>query len=311
MNDNSKQLMKVPTYISLLLVIALGISLAKLIWLILTPTPNIAVNINASSSPGSISAVPTKTVNYGKIIADQHLFGEVKKAPVTTPINNTKIVQKPKPTKLNLKLHGIVAYTNKAGFALISTNGGAQKVYAKGDKINDDENIIINNLFPDKVVINNHGTMEELLLPRKSVNKPANRPVNRPSNTPHRLLPGNRAGTPPQIPTANSPRRNQNLSNFRKEVLKNPEKLLDVANPSPAIIEDEFVGFRLQPGSNRKIFRQIGLRANDIITSVNGIQIDEASKGAMVLGELSQATSVTLTVLRGKETLTLSHDFSQ
>jgi len=311
MNATSKQITKIPTYISLLLVIVLGISLAKLIWLILTPVQNIDVNINSKAASGSLNTVQTKTVNYGKIIADQHLFGEVKKAPVAPPPKNTTANQKPKPTRLNLKLHGIVAYTNKAGFALISSNGGTQKVYAKGDKINDDENIIIKDLFPEKVVISNHGTMEELVLPRKSAKKTDNKSANTPANLSNRLLPGNQPARRSNLHSSYISRRNQNLSNFRKEVLKNPEKLLDVANPTPAIVNGQFIGFRLQPGSNRKIYRQIGLRANDIITSVNGIQIDAASKGAMVLGELSQATSVSLTVQRGNETLTLSHDFSQ
>ena len=99
------------------------------------------------------------------------------------------------------------------------------------------------------------------------------------------------------------------LSNFRQEILKSPAKLMDVATPSPATENGAFIGFRVQPGKNRQIFRKIGLRANDIILSVNGIVLDDASKGAMALGELRQASSVDLVIKRGNEELNLSHSF--
>lgn len=316
---------KLPGFLSMLLVIALGVSLAKLMWLILTPAPQLVTNAVNKSTNNLVSSPQIKQQNYGKTISDLHLFGEIKKvAIVKAPV---KVVEpkdtKPAPAKLDLKLHGIVAYKNKKGYALISSNGREQKVYGKGDKIED--GVTISNLFPEKVIINNHGTTEELILPRKTtktsgLNSPqsllsnqARARTRRPTSTPppsglqneDEDDPENRA-PPPRVSNSNAP----DLGTFRKEILKNPAKLMDVATPSPAVdAEGKFIGFRLQPGNNRQIFRQMGLRANDIVTSVNGITLDDPSKGAMVLGELSQASSVSLIIQRGDETLTLSHDF--
>ena len=302
-----------PYYISLLLVIALGISLAKLMWLVLSPVPKINASINLQTSSNNTHSIPpAQSKNFGKIIANLHLFGEVKKAAVAVKTPTTVKPDTPPPVKLDLKLHGIVAYTNRQGFALISSNGKAQKVYGQGDKIDDNENVTISKLFPEKVLINNHGTIEELVLPSKTIKKNA-----RPSAGRHN--PKNSSSNYLRPPTgANKSRRTStpgsgapDLSKFRQQVLANPAKLMDVATPSPAYNEDtdEFIGFRVRPGSNRQIFRQIGLKANDIITSVNGIALDSPQKGAMVLGELQQASSVTIEVKRGDQILTLSHSF--
>jgi general secretion pathway protein C len=302
---------KLPYYISLILVIAVGISLAKLMWLVLSPVAKIDANIDNQnpSTTTPINPQPHNT-NFGKLIADLHLFGEVKKKPVvvktTPPVEPTK----PPPAKLDLKLHGIIAYKSKRGFALISSNGKEQKVYGQGDKINDDDQVTVSKLFPEKVLINNHGTIEELLLPSNKKNKPsnnrlpqgvnpipANAPMNRMQHKP--ITENSRSGGAPD------------LSQFRAQVLSNPQKLMDVATPSPAYNEetDEFIGFRVQPGSNRQIFRKLGFKANDIITSVNGIALDSPQKGAAVLGELQQASSITIEVKRGNQILTLSHSF--
>ena len=316
---------KLPSFLSLLLVIALGISLAKLMWLVLTPAPQVVTSDNSVTSNQTNNAPQLKKHKYGKEISDLHLFGKIKKVAVVAPPVEIKPKDtKPAPAKLDLKLHGIVAYKNKKGYALISSNGRKQKVYGKGDKI--EEGVTVNDLFPEKVIINNHGTTEELILPRKTADKKSNA-------SPQSLLSNNRSvansapqqrrnaasSSTPALPPSgiqnnspsSSPSSGIDLGSFRDEMLKSPQKLMDVAHPSPAYDSetDKFIGFRLSPGSNRQIFREIGLRANDIVTSVNGINLDNPSKGAMVLGELAQASSISLVIKRGEEVLTLSHDF--
>lgn len=299
MSSVTKKAPKLPNYISMLLVIVLGISLAKLMWLIISPVSKISSNTNQASPLGSVnSSSQLANINFGKVIADFHLFGDVKKDTVTKTTPTKPVAKTPVAKQLNLKLHGIVAYKNRAGYALISTSGGSQKVYGKGDSI--EENVTISDLLPEKVIIDNNGSKQELLLPRNT--KPGT------ANSSNSLLPGNNRSSRKTSKNRRS-RSNSNLTKFRKEVLKNPSKLMDVATPTPATENGEFIGFRVQPGKNRQVFRQIGLRANDIILGVNGILLDDASKGAMALGELSQATSVNLTIQRGDDQITLSHSF--
>ena len=295
---------KLPGFISLLLVIALGISLAKLMWLVITPQQQLVLTPE-SNNVSSVSQ--KKTINYGKLIADQHIFGKVviKKAPVKPKVQATVVVKPVTPkTKLNAKLHGIVAYKSQQGFALISNNNGPQKVYGKGDTLQ--EGVIISNIFPTKVVVDNNGVEEELSLPvkgRKSTNKSKSK---RPQSL--KSLPGfnNTASLPRTTPAPNDL---PDLNQFRQEILADPSKLTDIVRASPAIINGQFIGFRVRSGRKRKLFRQLNFRPNDIITEINGIVLDDASKGIEVLGQLQSASSLSIKVKRGNQEVYIDHSF--
>lgn len=304
MNATVQSKPKLPSLLSLILVTALGVSLAKLMWLVLTPERKLDISILESND---IENIQKEKINFGKVIANQHLFGVIKKAPVVVKKEPEKVAERVvAPTKLNLELHGIVAYKSKKGFALISSNNGPQKVFGKGDVL--EEGVTVSNIYPEKVMIDNHGKIEELILPVNQVRKSNKRRNKR--------VPASAFGGAPlpkvmkKPPIRKQAQRNApDLSKFRQAVLTNPRKLMDIATPSPAIVDGQFIGFRVQPGSERKFFRKLGFRPNDIITEVNGIILDDASKGAMVLGELSQAAELSITVKRGSQEIHIQHSF--
>lgn len=298
-----------PGILSLLLIMALGISLAKLMWLVLTPSQKTNTKIQQVSQSNNATK---QKVNYGKLIANQHLFGQVKKVarPIKAPIKAAPVKVAP-PKKLNLKLHGVVSYKSKGGFALISSNNGRQKVYEKGDEL--EKGVSILGIYPGKVALNNNGQKEDLLLPVKetkgkskpTARKTSPRPNNRAGNSYPSAPPQQRRNLGNPAPVAKKP----DLSNFRQQVMENPRKLMDIASPSAAIVGGNFIGFRVQPGRDRKLFRQLGFRPNDIITEVNGIVLDDASKGASVLSALSQATEISVKVKRGNQEIFIQHSF--
>ncbi len=282
--------------VSLLLVIALGITFAKLLWLAITPVQKIQPETTQLNNTQNVT---TTRKNYGSIIAKQHLFGVVKKQ--AAPIKQAEPVKQAAPKKrLNLKLHGVVAFkSNKAGYALISSSGGIQKVYGKGDEL--EENVTVKNIYPEKVIISNNGEDEELILPRKMMKK-------RQSSAEAASLPSD--NMPPPIDNMGAPNSGMpDIGAFREEVMANPRKLMDIATPSPAIVDGQFIGFRVHPGARRKMFRELGFRPNDIITEVNGIVLDDASKGAQVLAELAQASQVSATVKRGDQEIFIELSF--
>ena len=294
---------KLPGFLSLLLVIALGISLAKLMWLVITPQQKLVL----TTQNNNVSDISQKVAtNYGKLIADQHIFGKVvvKKAPIKPVAKTVEIANPVIPkVKLNAKLHGIVAYKTQKSFALISNDNGKQKVYGKGDTLQ--EGVTISGIFPNRVVVDNNGTEEELLLPvkgnntRKSKQSQSARPLQRSRATVP--LPG----------AANNAAQNNlpDLNQFRQEVLANPAKLSDIFRASPAIVNGKFIGFRVRSGRKRKLFRQLNFRPNDIVTEVNGIILDDASKGIQVLSQLESATSLSIRVKRGNQEIYIDHSF--
>ena len=293
----SKPNSKLPGFFSLILMIILSILAAKLMWLIITPKQVITSQV---PSTGNSTIISKEKINYGKLIANQHLFGEVvvKKAPVVkAPVK--KQAPKVAPTKLNLKLHGIVSYKNdsKKGYALISSSGKTQKVYGKGDELQ--KGVTVVDIFSDKVVLDNHGRTEDLILPVKKT-KPSSPKKNR-------QIPSTYPSSFRKQPTKKTS--DLDLGAFRREVQSSPQKLLDIASPSPAIVNGNFIGFRLQPGRKRKLFRQLGFRSNDIITEVNGIILDDSSKGPMVLGELAQASELSIKLKRGSQEIFIQHSF--
>lgn len=292
---------KLPGFINLILVVLLGILAAKLMWMLVAPAEKFNYTVQDT---GEVSGAQRKVVDYGKLIANQHLFGEIKKAEKAKAPPKQVTEPVPVPVKLNLKLHGIVAYNDKKGFALISLNGGPQKVYGENEEIKKD--VVVTKIYPEKVVINNHGSSQELLLPVKEAKKQDNAKPTRQrgfmgNNPPSRTLP-----KPAPSAGGNS---NVNLSAYRQKVMADPRKLMDIATPSPATENGQFIGFRVQPGSQRKIFRQLGFRPNDIVMEVNGIVLDDPGKARMVLGELSQASDLSIKVKRGNQELYLQHTF--
>lgn len=112
-------LQRAPSVMMPLLVMAFSASLAKLGWMVFAPPQEV------SAAPISKSAMPVAAVqapNFGRIIADNHLFGEVKRQLVPPPAQAApKIAPVPvEPTKpvvppLELNLHGLWAKKRSDG----------------------------------------------------------------------------------------------------------------------------------------------------------------------------------------------------
>jgi len=295
-----------PSIISLILVIALGISLAKLMWLIITPQQELLLKPQNSQA---VAVTQKEATNYGKLIADQHIFGKVviKKTPVKPKVEPVAKVEPVKPkVKLNAKLHGIVAYKSQKGFALISNNNSRQKVYGEGDALQ--EGVTVSEILPSKVLVNNNGTIEELLLPKKIKSAPG-KTSQRAGTRSLSNLPKANANLPQGDSALTPNQKTPDLNQFRQEILANPAKLTDIVRASPAIVNGQFIGFRVRSGKKRKLFRQLNFRANDIITEVNGIVLDDANKGVQVLGELENASNLAIKVKRGNQEVFIDHSF--
>ena len=59
------------------------------------------------------------------------------------------------------------------------------------------------------------------------------------------------------------------------------------------------IGYRLQPQQKGKaLMQEVGLRANDVITEINGIKLDNPQNGIGALRQLSTANSVSISVMR-------------
>ena len=298
MSDLFKWIQKVPRILTVFLVIALGITLANLLWMIVTPISTEAHAANTKSS--TLSPTLARQENYGKLIADQHLFGAIPKAAPTkikapAPVKVAMPVKAP--VKLNLKLNGIISSkTEDGGFAMISYNGKTQEVYSPGEtipkKLPGQENVesigvMVTKVNKDSVTIDNNGTEQVLKLP-ENLNNSKSASNSRGSSAARgsagtssraRVIKSSNSNNQNAKPTISTSGGIQTLAALREEAMVNPNVLMTVITPSIVRENGQMTGVRVYPSRNRKLFRALGLRNGDVITQVNGIMIDDQSKG--------------------------------
>ncbi|MGB1310217.1 MAG: type II secretion system protein N [Leucothrix sp.] len=323
MSDMYKWLHKVPGVLTFILVIALGITLANLLWMIVTPAPSVAQAANRASTNQVASLA--RQENYGKLIADQHLFGAIPKAAPTK-------IKKPKPVKakpvkapvnLNIKLHGIISSkSGDGGFAMISYNGKTQEVFSPGDPIPkklpgqdtvESIGVMVTKIAKESVTIDNNGTEQLLTLPKPAAGKSSGsnnrRSASRPSAAASARIVQPTTSAPAAKPTLNSSGGIQTLTALREEALVNPNVLMTVITPSIVRENGQMTGIRVYPSRNRKLFRALGLRNGDVVTQVNGVVIDDQSKGMAIFQQLAESPSLEIHIKRGGNEQVLTPQF--
>ena len=328
MNDAKKWLQRAPGLLTFFMVIALGATLANLLWLVVTPVPQVAEAASRSSSRVNVASGTQE--NYGKLIADEHLFGVVPKvAPVVAraPAPVKKVA--PKPTNLNLKVSAILAYKNGDGYAMMSYNGKPEEAYRRGDMIPkplpgedvQDTGISVVRINVTDVIIDNNGAEQEIKLPDFAA---ANTASSRSANTRTASNFQSRRQAPadaiddeedtvitPEVPSASSSGNGQieTLAELREQAIENPNVLMSVITPSIVRENGEIKGIRVYPSRNRDLFRDLGLRNGDVITEVNDILIDGPDKAANIMQQVADSPSLTLKVIRGGSEQILNPQF--
>ncbi|MEQ1438614.1 type II secretion system protein GspC [Fontimonas sp. SYSU GA230001] len=266
-----------PAAASLLLVVAVAWQLAGLAW-VLAPLPEAARWQAPPVEPVRPRAATAGTRSIDGLIAAR-LFGEYRAG-----AQDGRVEEAPE-TRLSLTLLGILAGDNrKKSRALIGSSSGEEKPYAIGDPIT--AGTRLQDILPDRVILNRGGKYETLRLNKEAPSKES------------------LTYQPP--PTAGSAETAQALAQIREEILADPTKAANYLRVQPANVNGQLKGYRIYPGRERETFQQLGLRPGDLVTAVNGIQLDDNQKALQLLGDLSQATAVTLTIERGGQSQTLN-----
>ncbi len=280
---------RLPWISTMLMLTLLAYAVAQLIWLIVTPTlesPARAAHISPSTNTQT-----EKQPDYAAEIAGRHLFGKAE-----TQQADNKPIEAPE-TQLNLTLRGLYATGKETeGYALIASGSGEEKLYAIDDKL--PGNTKLNAVYPDRVILERRGQYETLrLLETESTGSKFTVPVR---SSPEPATMGKRLLTTKFGP-------NSEVSRMRKEILRNPAKLAELVNAVPATENGQFIGFRIITKKSHPVFNELNLHSGDIITQVNGVDIDSPEKGLQVLQQLSTAQHVQVTLQRNGETVHLDH----
>lgn len=276
-----------PPAVNLLLVTLIAASLAHIFWLAFPrPDSESGSLIPSLGITGNIPGTLAPRLDVEQIVRAR-LFGQ----PGVPSAGATGAVNAPE-TSLNLTLKGIFASANtRSSRALIAEPSGKEKPYAVGDDV--PGGAVLHSIEEDRVILERSGRYETLNLERNKGAGGGTVNVN--------------AIQAPQAATGQA----TTLAALRNEVLQDPSQAVQYMRLQPVYADGKLQGYRIYPGPNRDLFQKVGLRAGELVTSVNGVQLDDAAKAMQLLTDLKEVQELTLTLERAGQTRTLNLSLNQ
>ena len=279
-----------------LLTLALAYTLAQLTWRLLAPPPAPELLATGSEKARPVRAAPR--ADHAARIVNAHLFGKAESA---NPVAAAP-AEVPE-TRLNLTLRGVLAAPGDQAFALIASGSGPESLYQVGDPLPGGARL--KEVLADRVVLERNGQLETLKLPREEMPgfaaSPADTPAVFPATSPRR----------PRVPASAAAIReravSRTLARLKQTALRNPQALARLISATPVEEEGRLLGYRVNPGSNHRLFSQLGLQPGDVVTAVNGIALSDPNDVLSVLQVLHDADQISITVQRNGSETTLTH----
>ncbi|MDT0636207.1 type II secretion system protein GspC [Spectribacter hydrogenoxidans] len=261
----------------LVLAVLIGLAAAEFFWSA-WPGPGFVEPRAASGNTGEAQEAVSVDVSR---IASYELFG-VKAQDDSA---DRSVIDAPE-TRLNLTLTGIVSSDrNGRSRALIRSDRGDQKPYSVGDTIAN--GVKLHDIYYNRVILDRGGRYETLTLEQEKAEGVE------------------RVAASEDVSNEVA----ESLADVRNELLENPSKMSEYVRFRPHKVGGELKGYRIYPGSNRRLFQQVGLRPGELVTAVNGTPLTETRAAMNVLGNLAEADSLTVTLERGGEQRTVSVSF--
>jgi len=288
-----------------LLVLWGALAFTRLLWaLVPIADPTVAPpNVINPVSNGSTRAGATP-VDIDRMVA-WHLFGEagatgpaIPEPEVAAETNSREGIEDgARETRLQLKLRGIVASTEDGlGYAIIENNN-QQAVYAVEDRLPVPAQVVLAKVMPRQVVLDNGGTYELLVLFEESS-----------LGTAVASMPALDAPpvTSEQIDKRNDIETTSLAQSYRQRLYENPQSLAEVVNVSAVREGSTLLGYRVSPGKDQEQFAQLGFQAGDLVTSVNGVSLDNPANTMILYNSMREAGEVVFELQREDQLLTLS-----
>jgi len=265
-----------------LLLMFLGLALAQVFWQAygyLSSTKNtLPIATPAPVLPSNLLNI----FDYATHIGSAHLLGQPSATEKLKPLTTLQI---PK-SKLNVTIKGILKLPDaQESVAILSVQNAQDKVFKVGAEIT--PGYKIRQIVADGVVVDHLGRLEMIRLPRVSM-----------------------ADLTAKNGTVNA-NSTVGLKQLRDQLLSNPLALEQHIAFVPYTDNGAFTGYRVNPGSKPAMFEKLGLQANDIIKSIDGVGIGQLAGRMDILANLSIANSLNLGIIRNNKEQQLLVDFSQ
>ena len=254
-------------WLRVLLVLALVIQIARLVWTIVTPIAPLgdwqARTANVMS-PAARAALFASFDGFDRAAAGG---GEASAAV----------------TSLDLTLYGLrMNEASGGGSAIIAGSDGVQRSYAVGEEVSPGVKLV--QVLFDHVVLERGGARESLFLDQSV-------PAETVGDAPMTAAPVAGA-TPPPVVQAPGP--------------LNAEAIAGGIGFAPRIENGRPTGFAVTPKGDGAVFAQAGFRAGDIVVEINGRKVSSAADAAALTGQIKPGARLSLQVERGTEILPIA-----
>ena len=221
-------------------------------------------------------------------VARWHLFGLPSQAPQQTMIASTNS---------GLILRGTVASANPSvGTAFIADAQGKEGVYRVGGSVPGGGTLEA--VYAGRVILLNNGQREVLSLAGRQSGSDG-MGGNQTAATPSAAAPDGGFITSPLA--VGSP----DLQTRREQLAPDVARLAEEANVVPVIDNGRMIGVRISAPDPAMLDR-LGLQVDDVVTSVNGIELNDPGLAAALQNQMRVGGLITLVVRRGGQDLTIS-----
>ena len=300
---------RVRQLVIVLLCLWLIMSLVSLVWALypaadVSSSENVKIVNPISQAPSGSTSTP---VDIDKL-QSRHLFGEanvdvpvaqvVEEAPIAEA-SRDGIEEGAKETRLQLVLRGVVASTQDGlGHAIIEFKK-KQAVYAVEDELPVSGKVVLAKVMRRQVVLDNGGTYELLTLSEDNE-----------LDAQIQQTPEPRPTVSKSAPAIVDKRTEQGATRlaqeYRDRLYQNPQSLAEVVAVNAVRQDGELLGYRISPGKDKAQFSQLGFKAGDLVTSVNGIDLNDPANTMRLYQTMRTASEAVFDLQRGDEVVSLS-----
>ncbi len=261
--------------VSLLLVVACAWLLVEITWMFFPQDDQALTAVQQKTQPHLNKQNQQNSFNK---LTSANVFGVSDKAVVQKQTNVPE-------TRLNLTLKGVLAaIPMKMASAIIAQGkNGKEDIYGIGDKL--PGGVVIKEIYPEHVVLERGGRLETLKLQKISG---IGNIRSSGSSYASRRNGGRYAQGSPEAA----------LKQIRTNILRNPTSFGDYALPVVVKRNGKQIGYRLQPQAKGQLLAELGIEKNDVITQINGINLDKPQNGISALRKLSTAKNLSIVVKR-------------
>jgi len=226
-------------------------------------------------------------------ILDRNLFGaKLAGEDLPPPEPDEKLEE----TRLPLTLLGTAAADNPvfSTAAIQDKSSKDHEIVRIGDRLEKHPEVEIVGIERRRVVLQNGARREELVLDEESTPAPRQRTAARRATT---------ARTRPSTRISDRLRELRERAEAAEQSPRSAATLFSDARILPKYENGEMVGIQLSAIKSGSMYEKFGFKDGDVITELNGIQINNPASSAKLLSELTQADSFEFTVNGEKRTI--------